>query len=111
MAERQQGAARDVEGGAEGEGAEEGEDRHAVHVVGDGFGGGDAEAAPAFAGGGFEAFEDVEVGEGGGGVGWRGVGDGGEDCGWGVSGGCGLWVVGGRGEREWGCGGEEYLFQ
>ncbi len=38
-------------------------------MVGDGFAGLDAEAAPAFAFGGLEALEEVEEGEGGGGLG------------------------------------------
>lgn len=50
-------------------------------MVGDGFAVGDAEAAPAFAGGGLEALDGVEEGEGGGWVGGDGVGKGGEDIG------------------------------
>ena len=73
---------RDVEPGAEGGGRQHGDDGHAVHVVGDGLAGADVEAAPAFALGGFEALEEVEEGEGGGGgrVGW---GDGGGCESWG----------------------------
>ena len=40
-----------------------------VHVIGDGFAGWDAFAAPAFAFGGLEALEEVEEGEDGGGLG------------------------------------------
>jgi hypothetical protein len=48
-------------------------------VVLDGFGIGDAEAAPAGARGGFEAREEVEEGEGGGGGFGVGEGEFGED--------------------------------
>lgn len=62
-------AAGGVDFGGEGRRAEEGDDGHAVHVVGDGFAVVDVEAAPALAFGGLEALEEVEEGEWGGGVG------------------------------------------
>lgn len=82
MHQRHFRAPRDVEAGGERGGGQHGEDGHAVHVVCDRFTVGDAEAAPAFARGGFEAGEEVEEGEwccwGGSGCGWRRKG--GEDC-------------------------------
>ena len=79
MDEREAGAAGEVEAGGKAGGAEHGDEGHAVHVVGDGFAGGEAEAAPAFALGCLEASEEVEEGD------WRGlrrcraVGKGGKD--------------------------------
>ena len=64
---------RDVELGGERGRCEHGHDGHPVHVIGDGFAGADGEATPAFARGGLEAFEEVEEGDRGGGVG-RGSG-------------------------------------
>lgn len=56
-------------------------------MVGDGLAGCDAETAPAFALRGFEALEEVEEGEGRGGLGGRlWVGEFGEGCGLSVSG-------------------------
>lgn len=60
---------------------EHGDDGHAVHVVADGFAVIDAEAAPARALGGLEAFEQVEEGEGRGGGFGVGEGEFREDCG------------------------------
>lgn len=73
MTQCEQRAAGDIEFLAEWGWAEHCEDRHSVHVVGDGFERGDREAAPAFAGGGLQALEDVEEGDGGCwiGGGWR----------------------------------------
>lgn len=93
---------RDVEPRAEGRGREHGDDGHAVHVVGDGFPGCDAETAPAFALCGFEALEEVQEGEGGGGLGGRlWGGDLGEGC----------WVVSIRwiGLLKWGRWGSVWL--
>jgi len=56
-------AAGDIEFAGDGGRAEEGDDGHAVHVVGDGFAVVDAEATPAFAFGCLEALEEVEEGE------------------------------------------------
>ena len=80
MHERHARAAREVELGGEGGGAEEGYQSHAVHVVADGFAVVEAEAAPAFALGGLEALEEVEEGDRGGGRGLRTVGDVFENC-------------------------------
>jgi hypothetical protein len=48
---------------------------HAVHVVADGFAVVEAEAAPAFALGGFQAFKHVEEGNGRRGGGFGAVGE------------------------------------
>ena len=73
---------RDVDAGGEGGWGQHGQDRHAVHVVRDGFAVRDIGAAPAFAFGSFQALEKVEEREwtcrGGG---RRRCGEGGEDCG------------------------------
>ena len=71
----------DVEFAGEGGGREHRYDGHPVHVVGDRFAGGDAEAAPAFSFGGFKTLEEVEEGDGSGGGGWGWDGESGEDCG------------------------------
>ena len=75
MHERHARAAREVEFGGEAGGAEEGYESHAVHVVADGFAVLQAEAAPAFALGGFEAFQHVEEWNWGGGGGFGAVGE------------------------------------
>lgn len=64
----------DIEFAGERGGGHHGKNRHAVHVVANGFAVGDAEAAPPRALGGFEALKEVE--EGNGGVGGFGVGGG-----------------------------------
>jgi len=72
----------DVDAGGEGRGCEHGDERHAVHVVGDGLGVVEAEAAPAFTLGGFEALEEVEEGDWGRSFGsWKAGGKSGEDAG------------------------------
>jgi len=73
--ERHARAAREVEFGGEGRGAEESYQSHAVHVVADGLAVVEAEAAPAFALGGLEAFEHVEERDGRGGGGFGAVGE------------------------------------
>jgi len=53
-------------------------------VIGDGLGAVEAEAAPAFALGGFESLKEMEEGDWGGGVGWWEAGrKGGDDAGYG----------------------------
>lgn len=61
--ERELGAPVQVEPVGEAAGREHGDDGHAVHVVGDGLAGGDAEAAPSLALGGLEPVEQVEEGD------------------------------------------------
>ena len=63
MHEGELGAAVQVEAWGEAAGREHGDEGHAVHVVGDGLAGGDAEAAPAFAFGGLESVEEMEEGD------------------------------------------------
>lgn len=70
MTQCEQRAAGDIEFLAQRGWAEQGEDRHSVHMIGDGFAGGDGEAAPTFAGRGLQALEDVEKGDGGRWIGW-----------------------------------------
>ena len=60
MDEGELGAAMEVEARSKTGGREHGDEGHAVHVVGDGLAGVDAEAAPAFAFGGLEPVEQVE---------------------------------------------------
>lgn len=75
MHERHARAAREVELGGETGGAEEGDQRHAVHVIADGLAVVEAEAAPALALGGLQALEHVEEGDRGGGGGLGAVGE------------------------------------